>query len=127
MKRITFFIIVCIAGVIGAFITLIFSQNFACMVAAVAGIPGLALLIETWLRDRREINKQIETELLAREKALDQFSTFFNLDRKRAEILFLAGFKDINDFKNKSVEDLMKIEDINPTLANRIYNKMRDI
>jgi hypothetical protein len=118
----TFFFIVCIAGIIGALVTLIFSQNWACMVAAIIGIPGLALTIETWLRDRREINERLNAELLQRKNAIDKFIDKFNLDYKRAEILYLAGFKEISDFRGKTAEDLMEIDEINPTLAKRIMN-----
>jgi hypothetical protein len=122
MERMTFFFIVCVAGIIGALVTLIFSQNWACMVAAIIGIPGLALTIETWLRDRREINAKLNAELHERNKAIDEFINKFNLDYKRAEKLYLAGFKGIEDFKGKTTEDLMEIDEINPTLANRIIN-----
>jgi hypothetical protein len=122
----TFFIIVCIAGIIGAFVTLIFSQNWACMVAAIIGIPGLALTIETWLRDRREINAKLNAELLERKTSIDEFIVKFNLDYKRAEILYVAGFKKIEDFKGKTAEELMEIDEINPTLANRIVGVMRN-
>jgi low affinity Fe/Cu permease len=124
MERMTFFIIVCIAGIIGALVTLIFSQNWACMVAAIIGIPGLALTIETWLRDRREINAKLNAELLERKTTIDDFINKFNLDYKRAELLYLAGFKRIEDFKGKTAEELMAIDEINPTLANRIVRNV---
>ncbi len=125
MERITFFILVCVAGILGAILTLLFSQNLACMLATIIGIPGLALLFETWLRERREVNERIEAELNARQNAISEFMRVFGIDHNRAEILYLAGFKSIDELKNRSIEELMAIEDINPTLAKRIYYLMQ--
>ena len=123
MERLTFFIIVCIAGVIGAFVTLAFA-HWACMVAVIIIIPAIALSLDTWRRESRETRELLEKEIKAKQMAIASFRTYFDMDNKRAEIVYNAGYRSLDDFKGKSVQQLMQIDDINPTLAKRIYNRI---
>ena len=125
MERLTFFIIVCIAGVIGAFVTLTFA-HWACMVAVIIIIPAIAHSFDTWRRETRETQELLEKEIKARQMTIASFRNHFDMDNKRAEIIYNAGYRKLDDFKGKSVQELMQIDDINPTLAKRIYNRMNE-
>ena len=127
MERIHFFILICIAGVIGSVITLVFSQNWACMVATIILIPGLALTVERWFRDRQELREKLYSEMMMKENALKEFIQMFDIERNRAEILYNSGFRKIDDLRGKTVQDLMQIDNINPTLAKQIVQKMETI
>jgi hypothetical protein len=125
MERLTFFIIVCIAGVIGAFVTLAFA-HWACMVAVIIIIPAIALSLDTWRRELRETSELLEKKAKAKQMAITSFRNHFDMDNKRAELVYNAGYRKIDDFKGKSVQELMEIDDINPTLAKRIYYRMNE-
>ena len=127
MKRIHFFIIVAFAGILGTIITLVTALNWACMIAVMIFIPGIALSLEIYFKERREKNERLYAELKAKENAVIQFTSSFGIDHRRAEKLYFAGFSELGDFKNKTVEDLMQIDDINPTLAKRIINKTQNL
>lgn len=124
MKRIHFFIIVAFAGVIGTVITMITGLNWSCLVATIIIIPGIALSLELYFKERREKEEKLYTQLIEKENTISIFKSNFGIDHRRAEMLYSSGYKKLEDFKNKSVEDLMQIDDINPTLAKRIVQKM---
>jgi hypothetical protein len=124
MKRITLFIIICFAGILGTAITMFGGQNWACMIATIIFIPGIALSLELYLKERREKEEKLYAELMAKDNALNDFIKYFSIDRSRAEIFYQSGFHSLDDFKGKNVEELMIIDEINPTLAKRIVNRM---
>ena len=126
MKRINFYILVCFAGILGAAVTLALSQNWACILAIIIFIPGIALSLESYYREKREKEEKIYAEIIKKEKTLNDFRSTFNIDWLRAEQLYLAGYRELADFRGRSAQELMKINEINPTLANRIVRKMNE-
>ena len=127
MKGIYVFIIFCFAGVLGTAVTMVFGLNWSCMVATMIIIPGIALSLDLYFREKRERDEKLYVELLRKENALNEFSSNFGLDKIRAERFYNSGYHDLSDFKDKSAEELMQIDEINPTLANRIVRRMREI
>jgi replicative superfamily II helicase len=97
------------------------------MVATIILIPGMALTIERWLNERNEIREKAYNEMMAKEDTINKFTSTFKIERTRAEILYRHGFKDLEDFRGKSVAELMVIDDINPTLAKNIVSTMENL
>ncbi len=87
----------------------------------------MALTIERWLNERNEIREKAYNEMMAKEDAINKFTNTFNIERTRAEILYRNGFKDLKDFRGKTVSELMVIDDINPTLAKHIVITMENL
>lgn len=127
MNRISIFIILCIAGVIGTSISMVFSLHWSCMIGTIIFVVAVALTLDVYFRERREKDEKLYDELLERERAIVQFKSEFDLDQTRAEQLYLAGFSGLKDFQDKSVEELMQIDEINPTLAKRIVHRMQSL
>ncbi len=126
MDRIYLFLTTCISFIIGASVTIFLGLHPACMLGTIISILALALSLEFYFKERREKEERLYAELMAKDNALNDFITEFGIDRKRAEILYRAGFKKVGDFKDKSIQDLMQIDDINPTVAKRIESRMKD-
>lgn len=127
MNRIYIFIILCIAGIIGTSVSMVFSLHWSCMIGTIIFVVAVALTLDVYFKERREKDEKMYNEILSRERAIVQFKREFNLDQPRAERLYKSGFKAIEDFQDKTVEELMQIEDINPTMAKRIVQRMQDI
>lgn len=53
-----------------------------------------------------------------------KYSNFFGISEARARDLYNAGYKQFKDFKDAMVEDLIMVNDINPTVARGIINKI---
>jgi hypothetical protein len=124
MERIYLFITFCIACLIGAGVTLAFGLHPACMAGTIIFILAIVLSLEFYFKERREKEEQQYVELIAKDKAVDDFMKNFGIDRARARGLYDAGFHELSDFRGKTTEELMQIENINPTLANRIVRNM---
>lgn len=124
MERIYLFITFCVACLIGASITLAFGLHPACMGGTIIFILAIILSLEYYFKERREQEEQQYVELLTKDKVLDDFMKKFNIDRSRALGLYDVGFHDLSDFEGKTADELMQIENINPTLANRIVRNM---
>ena len=125
MQRIYIFIICCIAGIIGTSISMVFHLHWSCMIGTIIFVVAIALSLDTYFKEKRDRDERVYTELSNRKRTLNQFITEFHIDQARAEQLYQAGFRSMDDFKTKSVEDLMLIDNINPTLAKRIVQKMQ--
>ncbi len=127
MNRISIFIILCIAGVLGTSISMIFGLHWSCMIGTIIFIVAVALTLDVYFRERRERTEQEYNDLMKKELVLTQFKQEFNIDQHRAYQLYYAGFKSLEDFQDKTVDDLIQVEDINPTVAKRIILRVRDI
>ena len=127
MERIYIFITCCIAGIIGTAVSMIFGLHWSCMVGTIIFVVAIALSLDVYFRERREKDELMYEELTGKEKALSEFIRVFGVDRPRAEQLYNAGFKKLDDFRNISIKELMQIGDINPTQAKRIVQKIAEI
>ena len=127
MKRIHLFLTTCIACIVGATVTIFLGLHPACMLGTIIFILAIVTSLEFYFKERHEKEEKLYAELVEKDRALNDFSKHFNINQLRAERLYNNGFKDISDFKDKSVEELMEIDDVNPTLAKRIHQKMQAI
>jgi hypothetical protein len=125
MQRIYIFIICSIAGIIGTSVSMVFQLHWSCMIGTIIFVVAIALSLDTYFKDRRENEAKLYAELTKRKKTIKVFEDEFGVDFRRAERLYTQGFHSLIDFKNKSVQDLMEIDDINPTLAKRIVETVR--
>jgi excinuclease UvrABC nuclease subunit len=57
------------------------------------------------------------------DKAIKELMEKFNLDKKRASILYSGGYTTIKDFKKATVEDIASLDGITPTIARRIISR----
>jgi uncharacterized RDD family membrane protein YckC len=55
--------------------------------------------------------------------AMKEYTEFFGITKDRALALYRAGYKQLKDFQDAIVEDLIMVEEINPTIARGILNK----
>ena len=60
-----------------------------------------------------------------KEKMIDHYMNFYNLDRTRSAHLYDAGYKNMTRLRHAKLEDLVKIQGINPTVARRIQSLTR--
>lgn len=124
MQRIYVFIISCFAGIIGTSVAMIFGLHWSCMIGTIIFVVAIALSLDTYFKGKREEEEKLYAEIVKKDQALSAFMKEFGVDQNRAEQLYLAGFHELEDFKGKSVEELMQVEDINPTLAKRIEHRI---
>jgi len=127
MKPIHLFILVCIAGMVGAILVMTTGVHWSCWIAIVLFIPGVALTLEVYIKEKREEKELLYGQLMKRENTINDFIQQFNMDRDRAERLYNNGYQNMDDFKDKTVKELMQIDEINPTLAKRIVHKMEEL
>jgi excinuclease UvrABC nuclease subunit len=95
------------------------------MIGTIIFVVAIALSLDTYFKERREEEERYIAELETRKQVLSQFVSEFGVDQSRAEHLYSAGFHKLEDFKDKSVQDLMQIDDINPTMAKRIVQRVK--
>ena len=50
----------------------------------------------------------------------------FDIDRVRAENIYNVGYKQLKDMNDAILEELLCIDRINPTIAKRIINKLKE-
>ena len=62
--------------------------------------------------------------IIIKDGMVEKYSNFFGISEARAEDLYDAGYRQFKDFKDAIVEDLMMVNDINPTVARVIINKV---
>jgi len=105
---------------------MVFGLHWSCMIGTIIFVVAVALSLDVYYRERRGRDELYYTQYTSTERILSEFMRKFGIDRLRAEKLYHAGFQDVNDFKDKTVEDLMQIDDINPTLAKKIVQKMQN-
>jgi hypothetical protein len=127
MERIYVFITICIASLIGAGATIMFGLHPACMMGTIIFIVAVILSLDVYFRERQEKEIELYAEIMAKDKAIKDYMKHFNINQPRAEQLYDYGFKNLSDFSDKSVEELIEFEDINPTLAKRIHQKTKGL
>ena len=127
MERIYIFITCCIAGILGTVISMVFGLHWSCMIGTIIFVVAIALSLDVYFKERREKEDRIFEQFTRKEKTLTEFEKELEIDRFRAEQLYKLGFCDTADFKNKSVEELMQIEVINPTLAKKIVRNAQKL
>ena len=125
MNRIYFFFIICLAGIVGTIFTFLLG-HWACFLGTIIFIPAIALSLDTYFRSRREDREKLYARVMEKESSISDYIRHFGLDRNRAEMLYNAGFKNLDDLKDRSVEELMQIDEINPTMAERIVRKIKE-
>ena len=127
MKRIYLFLTTLIACILGAIVTLFFGLHPACMLGTIIIIIALVRMFDYYFRERQEEEEKLYAEIMEKDRAMNDFSKHFGIDQRRAERLYNNGFKDISDFKDKTIEELMEMDELNPTLAKRIHQKMEEM
>jgi cytoskeletal protein RodZ len=60
----------------------------------------------------------------AENETMNRFMELFEITEERAQALYKAGYKKLDDFKDAIVEDLVMVDQINPTIARRIIDKI---
>ena len=72
------------------------------------------ILVDRILKDR------------TKEEVITDYAEKFNITLQHAGVLFTSGYYKIEDLKGSSVEELLIIDDINPTVARKIVNYFKD-
>ena len=123
MERIYIFITCCIAGIIGTAASMVLGLHWSCMIGTIIFVVAIALSLDNYFKEKREEEDREYSRLISRRRAIDEFVIEIGMDRRRAENLYNSGYRSIADFQDMSLEELMEMDDINPTLAKRIANK----
>ena len=127
MKRIYIFITACLAGIIATALTLFFGLHWSCMIGTIIFVVGVALTLESYFKERREKDEMLLEEYTKQDSALSEFTQLLGMERIRARKIYNAGYKSIDDLKNVTVEELIQIDDINPTIAKRIIKRVHEL
>jgi len=61
-----------------------------------------------------------------KEEVISQFTQLEGVGRKKAEALYEAGFRSLEELKKASVEELSKVEGIGETLAKKIKEQLEE-
>jgi len=61
----------------------------------------------------------------AKKRPVEQFIEMFDIDRRRASILYNSGYVTIDDLKHATVEDLAGLEGLSPTVARKIVARLK--
>lgn len=62
----------------------------------------------------------------AKTRPVEQFMDMFDIDRRRASILYNSGYVSLNDLKHATVEDLAGLQGLTPTMARKIVARLKD-
>jgi ERCC4-type nuclease len=127
MERIYIFIIACLAGIIATALTMLLGLHWSCMIGTIIFVVAIALTLDSYFKERREKDEMLLEEYTKQDKALSQFTQVLGMERTRARKIYNAGYKSIDDLKNVTVEELIQIDDINPTLAKRIMQRIDEL
>ena len=127
MERIYIFITACLAGIIATALTMLFGLHWSCMIGTIIFVVGVALTLDSYFKERREKDELLIEEYTKQDKALSEFTQILGMERTRAMKIYGAGYKSIDDLKNVTVEELIQIDDINPTIAKRILKRVREL
>ncbi len=73
------------------------------------------------------IEKGLPVSLPEHDKAIIKiYMDLFDIDRVRAENIYNVGYKQLKDMNDAILEELLCIDRINPTIAKRIINKLKE-
>jgi ERCC4-type nuclease len=97
------------------------------MIGTIIFVVAIALSLDTYFKEKREEEDKEYAQLISRKRAIDEFVIEIGMDRRRAEQLYNSGYRSITDFQGMSLEELMEMDNINPTLAKRIATKAEKI
>jgi uncharacterized RDD family membrane protein YckC len=62
----------------------------------------------------------------AQKEIVTKYQELFGISEERANNLYLAGYKSVDDFKDAIAEDLVLVDKINPTIARSILKKVAE-
>lgn len=127
MERIYIFITACFAGVIATALTMLFGLHWSCMIGTIIFVVGIALTLDSYFKERRQKDELLMEEYTKHDSALLEFTQILGMERTRAKKIYSAGYRSIDDLKNVTVEELIKIDDINPTIAKRIIKRVQEL
>ena len=85
----------------------------------VAEPGGSAVSLEEATVSGEEEKKEVPEEV-------KKYMELFEINEERAQNIYNAGYKKVDDLKDAIAEDLVMIDKINPTVARGIVNKMKD-
>jgi hypothetical protein len=124
---------------------------WACAIAFIVFMVGVALSVEIFYKERRDkaqepsegkesskseyaevtegVYKVSEAETSdyrpeLRQIRIDSYKKYFNIDETRASALYDKGYDNLSKISKASVDDLSKIKGINPTLAKKIITQV---
>jgi cation diffusion facilitator family transporter len=69
--------------------------------------------------------RKVESQPEQIHNIINRYMELFDINQVRAENLFNAGYKKLEDLQDAIPEDLMIVEKINPTIAKRIVTKIK--
>ena len=115
------------AGVIGTTVSMVFGLHWSCMIGTIIFVVAIALSLDTYFKERRDADEKFMVEITEKRNTIFEFMSELEIDETRAQKLYRAGFRSVADFKKMSMDELIKIEDINPTIAKRIYKKSQGL
>ena len=61
-----------------------------------------------------------------KDEVINDYAEKFNISLLHAEVLFTSGYYKIEDLSSSSIEELLIIDEINPTIARKIVNYFKD-
>ena len=127
MERIYIFIVACLAGIIATALTMLFGLHWSCMIGTIIFVVAIALTLDSYFKERRQKNELLIEEYTKQDKALTEFTQLLGMERIRARKLYDAGYKSIDDLKEVTLNELIQIDDINPTIAKRIIKRVQEL
>jgi hypothetical protein len=68
-----------------------------------------------------------QTHASKSDSTIESFMKIFDIDKKRASLLFNNGYTSMDDLKGATVEDLTSIEGMSPTVARKIVSKINSL
>ena len=143
------FLIICFAA-ISAIVIILVVHIWACSLAAFISIIALAYMMNDFFEDREkkhpkpkheprelieegypdwvqkekqkgEVVKFEEVDVrLARKRMISRYMGAFKIDEVRAANLYDEGYRSFSEIKEASLNDLIRVKGINPTLARRL-------
>jgi len=66
-----------------------------------------------------------DTSWRSKKRPVEQFMEMFDMDRRRASILYNSGYISLDDLKHATVEDLAGLRGISPTVARKIITRLK--
>ena len=89
---------------------------------------GPAEVVKDEGEEKEEISTSMERimEDRTREEVINDYAEKFNISLPHAEVLFTSGYYKIEDLRSSSIEELLIIDEINPTIARKVVNYFKD-
>jgi len=154
MKFTQILILFAILGCVAVALSMLFPGVFiwACAIAFIVFMLGVALSFEIFFKERKERAKIMKEgdELEAkyaqvgegpyttpkidgedyrvelRNIRVNSYVKYFNIDARRAAVLYDNGFDNLSKISKAEAADLAKLDGINPTMAKKIIEQVRD-